>query len=53
MAGESQARLPLVSGGRIGHEEEASQATQGLLEEGSTAIGGGKERVLEHGFHVG
>jgi len=53
MVGESQACLPFVPGGRIGHEEEAPQAAQGLFEEGPAASGRGKERVLEHGFHVG
>ena len=53
MARESQAHLSVVPGGRIGHEKEASQAAQGLCEEGASASGRGKERVLEHGFHVG
>ena len=53
MARESQAGLPPVSGGRIGHEEGVPQAAQGLPEARATASGRGKERVLEHGFHVG
>jgi hypothetical protein len=39
MARESQAPLPPVSGERMGHEEEASQAAEGLRGEGAAVSG--------------
>jgi len=53
LVGKPQACLSLVPGGRVGHEETASQAAKSLFEAGSAARDCGKERVLEHGLHVG
>ena len=53
LVGKPQACLSLVPGGRVGHEETASQVSESLFETGTSAHGCGEERVLEHGFHVG